>query len=449
MADHKPIENKRVLVLSTGDVNGAYEAAYRIAKFLYEAGYQTTMLVKKKTRPDKFIIEVKPFHLFGKKKIATGFLNFLSKRVQNTILGLFKIQTDPKYIFYAEEKSMYDSGKLILSQLDFKPDLVLACLTNDYVNTQTLVELKKFSNAEIVMVTMDMVPFTGGCHYAWDCKGYETGCSNCPAIIDEKYKNLAHENLMIKRKNIVKANLKILTGAGWALNQAKESFLFKEQKEILNINSCIDTNLFNNKNRSYAKNIFDLPQNSKVIFVGSQHINDERKGVLFAIEALRVLWNNLDIYLRDKVYIVVVGNLNDSSLTDQILFKKKYIEYIKDYRLLTLLYQASTIFLCSSIEDAGPMMVSEALACGTPVVGFEMGVTSNMVINGYNGFKAELRNSLQLAEGIKKILLLTDDEFKTYSDNAVLQVESYSSQHVVISAIEKLLNHIPDLKKNL
>ena len=81
----------------------------------------------------------------------------------------------------------------------------------------------------------------------------------------------------------------------------------------------------------------------------------------------------------------------------------------------------------SSIEDAGPMMVSEALACGTPVVGFDMGVVNNMVISGYNGYKAKLKDSEDLANGIMKIFQLSSENYKTYSSNAVKQVEMYST----------------------
>ena len=48
--------NKKILLLSSGDVNGAYEAIYRLGKHFVSQGYQVKMLVKKKTKPDSFII---------------------------------------------------------------------------------------------------------------------------------------------------------------------------------------------------------------------------------------------------------------------------------------------------------------------------------------------------------------------------------------------------------
>ena len=72
-----------------------------------------------------------------------------------------------------------------------------------------------------------------------------------------------------------------------------------------------------------------------------------------------------------------------------------------------------------------------------PVVGFDMGVVNNMVINGYNGYKAELKNSNDLALGIKIILELSKQEYQRYSDNSVKQVEEFSS----FNALKKIKFH--------
>lgn len=432
---------KKILVLSESDVHGASEAAYRISKFAVDAGFEVAMIVNKKTRKDNFIHNFKPEILKGVKRILAMPKKILYKLKILPPQNSFKVKTNPKYMFYPEEKMKYSSGKNMLSHINFVPDLILSGITYQLANTQTLVELKQLTNAKMVSITMDMIPLTGGCHYAWDCKSYETDCKNCPAIVENKYKNYAHEDLMLKKENSEKAGLETIAASGWTLKQSQNSLLFKNQKQIFNINSMIDTNLFNNKNRAWAKNIFGLPADVKTIFIIGG-LTDVRKGMLYAIEALNLVFNNLPVSKREKIYVLTVKKETniEQETADKILFKTHYIDYIKDYRLLSLAYQASHVFLSASIEDSGPMMVSEALACGTPVVAFEMGVASNMVVNGFNGFKAELKNSTQLAVGLEKILLLSDEEFKSYSDNAVSQVVKYSSQSTVIEVLNELLN---------
>jgi glycosyltransferase involved in cell wall biosynthesis len=422
---------KNVLILSASDTHGAYEGAYRIAKFLYEAEYPTALVVRDKTKMDPFIIHVP----IPGKQIVQRVINRLLPVKNN------KPPTDEKYLFLNEDESKeYISAEAILSKLPFKPDLVLAGMMDGYGNTNLLVALKEKTNAKVYMITMDMAPLTGGCHYSWGCKGYENNCNNCPAILDDARKDWAYKNLRIKLSNVIRSDIRIISASGWTYRQARQSALFKNQRKIYNTNSFIDNRLFNNKNRNCAKNIFDIPGDVKLIFTGSYNMHDKRKGISYFIESLKCLWNILDDNLKNNTYILIAGMQPENHILSQIPFKKHVIDFIKDYRLLALAYQASDVFVCASIEDSGPMMVSEALACGTPVVGFEMGVVSNMVKNGYNGYKAELKNSNDLAAGLYKILSLTEEEFNTYSYNAIKQVEECSSQATLLNIVDKIIN---------
>jgi glycosyltransferase involved in cell wall biosynthesis len=281
--------------------------------------------------------------------------------------------------------------------------------------------------------------FTGGCHYAWDCNGYINGCNvDCPAIVSRKFKNLAQKNFAKKILNAHQGDFKIISGSGWTLKQAKKSLIYKNQIEFPNINSLIDTRVMNSKSRSYAKDIFELNNDKFYILCGSQNSNDPRKGFDFLHESFLFLYNILTEQDRKKVNIIVVSQTINKKF-DSIPFEKKQIKFIEDYRLLSLLYQAVDVFVNSSIEDSGPMMVSEAMACGTPVVGFDMGVVNNLVVTGYNGYKAKLKNSEDLAVGMKKILSLDKDEYKIFSNNSVETVHKYSSFQSCKEVINKIL----------
>lgn len=424
---------KKILLLSTWDDQGSGTALYRMSKVLLKAGYEAALVVRDKSQADSFVIQVPALQKFSPQRILYS-LRYRNNR-RNT-----KIHPDYDFLNINEDEKLISSERII-DVLPFTPDLILAGLTSNFVNTETLVELKEKTKADIYMWTVDMSPLTGGCHFAWDCKGYQTDCNNCPAIISETKKDRARKNLQIKLKNVRKADIQILAGSGWTLSQAQSSALFKPQKHIYNTNSFIDTSLFNAKHRNYAKRIFGLPEDSKVIFAGSTFTHVKRKGMLYFIDALSQLWNLLEEKDKSSTFILIAGNHTvKNDLVEQIPFQKQLISYIKDNRLLSLAYQASDIFVCPSIEDSGPMMVSEALACGTPVVGFEMGVTSNMVRNGYNGYKARLKDSADLAAGMFEVLTLAPEKYAEYSRNAINQVEEFSSYKLFLSIIDKILN---------
>ena len=170
-------------------------------------------------------------------------------------------------------------------------------------------------------------------------------------------------------------------------------------------------------------------------------LNDERKGVVWVLKALADLYKNVNENLKKQISVILVGRDSESvkDLKDQIYFNHHFVNYITDYRLLSLLYQSVDVFICGSIEDTGPMMVSEALACGTPVVGFNTGILYNMVDNGKNGFKVPIKNWVEMSNSIKKILESTPEEFEKMSEYAYEKVVRSSSKEIVLDVINELL----------
>lgn len=429
-------ENK-ILLLSTGDINGAYEYVFRLSQLLNQKGHHVVMLVKNKTKPDSFIVSYQDEAQFNRKTI----LERLLLKIFNRFIKLNKPQPtfDENYDFISlDETSINVSAKQILKLIGFTPNYIFAGMTDRFMNSTDLLNLQQCTNAQVYNITVDMNHFTGGCHFAWDCKGYVDGCNQCPAITSSHGSDIAKINFETKLTNATTGKFQILTGSGWTLKQAKESKIYKDQRNFININSLIDIKLFNNKSRRFAKEIFNLKEDVFYILMGCQNANSKRKGFEYLLESLKILFEKLNVEQRQRIKVLIVSRKFTESFVE-IPFEKQHIDYINDYRLLSLLYQASDVFVNSSIEDSGPMMVSEALACGTPVVGFDMGVVNNMVINDYNGYKAVLKDSNDLAKGIYKVFNLNTEEYKEYSENAVAQVENYSSLKYASKIFSELL----------
>ncbi len=430
------IKNK-ILLLSSGDNGGAYEALYRLGKHFVLQGYQVKMLVKTKTKSDGFIIAysdvTKPYK---RKSIFQRFIIKIKKEFFEK-KEVTKVKYDANYDFIStDETSVNVSATSILNLIGFTPNMIYSGMTDGFMNSTDLLHLQQLTKAQVYNIAVDMNHFTGGCHYAWDCKGYVEGCSSkCPAILNDEDRNIPKINFETKLKNAKQGNFKVVGMSQWTINQAKESMIYREQGEYLNVNSLIDTAVLNSKCKNFAKQVFNLEEDKFYILMGCHYVNAKRKGFEYLVKALEILYNKLDNNERDRIRVIIVSKENTSGF-ENILFEKQFVQFINDYRLLSLLYQATDVFVNSSIEDAGPMMVSEALACGTPVVGFDMGVVNNMVISGYNGYKAKLKDSEDLANGIKTIFELSPEAYKLYSENAVKQVERYSS----LNAVDKILN---------
>lgn len=430
---------KKILILSTGDVNGAYEAMYKVAHIIKNMGHEVVMCVKHKTKNEDFIKKYRHQHFSSNQGLLTRVISKIKNKI-NPVQPPKALSTDRKYSFFSkDELSENIHVESMLNIVGFTPDFIFTGMTIDFLNSTDLLNIYNATKAKIYNVTVDMNHFTGGCHFSWGCDGYINGCDeNCPAITKEDERVTAKNNFERKYENAKKANFQIIAGSGLTLKQAQESKIYKDQKTIYNVNSLIDTKLLNNKNKSIAKKIFSLADDHFYILTGAQNMEDPRKGFSYLLEALEILDKELPVEQKERIVLLVVSNSVNEEF-NRVTFKKQKIDYIKDYRLLSLLYQAADIFINSSIEDSGPMMVSEALACGTPVVGFDTGVLTNMVINDYNGYKAPLKDSEKLAEGIKNIFELNKDSYKTFSKNAVKQVEEFSSYEYAEEIFKKIL----------
>ena len=426
---------KKILLLSSGDTFGAYEYVYRMAKALSHK-YDVALVVKDKRKVDNWVFRL----------VVTPYRKPFLKRVLSFVKRKFEIKTeifepDPKYVFLPneDERISFIEAESILKVIPFVPDIVISGMTDGFLNTSTLFDLYTLSGAKVYQVMVDMSLLTGGCHVSWDCEGFKADCTDCPAIANIKFVDFAAKNFAIKHSNIQNGNYKLMVIPGWTLNQANLSALYKN-RIILNSCNIVDINIFTNTNRNIAKQLFGISECQKVIFAGSNNSKDIRKGRAYLVDALSIMWNKLEPVQKEKICVMLAGNHNtQDELTLKIKFDLKLIDFISDDRLLSLAYQASDVYVCSSLEDGGPMMVAEALACGTPVVGFETGslYDSSLVLNGIHGYRVKMKDTNELSLTLLNVIQLNEVDFKTMSLNARNQAVQYSSEKAFLNSVEK------------
>ncbi|MBL8190117.1 MAG: glycosyltransferase [Acidobacteria bacterium] len=148
-----------------------------------------------------------------------------------------------------------------------------------------------------------------------------------------------------------------------------------------------------------------LPQDKKIIFFGATYLEDRRKGMPLLLEALAEVRARMDsaTISPDQIFLLVAG-LNGHELLPRIPFAGKYLGQLNDDLTLALAYQSADVFVCPSVEDAGPMMIPEAMLCGTPVVAFHAGGAPDLITTGKTGYLARLADSADLASGILSLL---------------------------------------------
>lgn len=384
-----------ILHLSTYDYGGAGKAAYRLHENFISAGYNSKMAVRFKNTKDPNVIKLnsssninKITHIF--KKIAV------------------KLFTEQRYYFQLNGGlTCSDIYKFYLN-INFKPDIIIAHWISNYLSIENLHQISNISNAPIIWYLMDMAPLTGGCHYAWECDNYCRQCGNCPALHSNNAIDISYKNWFNKSIFINKMNISIVSASSWAYQQSQNSALFKNANKR-NILIGIDSEIFKPINREVARKKLKLPLNSKIIYFGAQSLKIKRKGLLYLINALTILFEENNEHKRD-ILIVSSGEKFDHNKLLTKTFKHMHLGFLNNDKILATAYQSADLFVCPSIEDSGPMMINEAIMCGTPVVSFEMGSALDFVHNGKTGYRAILKDSNDLSKGIRFILNLNDSD---------------------------------------
>jgi glycosyltransferase involved in cell wall biosynthesis len=139
-------------------------------------------------------------------------------------------------------------------------------------------------------------------------------------------------------------------------------------------------------------------------------LTEERKGIKYLLESLKIFYSKLSDVQRKEVLLVVAGS-HAEQLQERACFDTLCIGYVS-YDLLPLYYSMANIFLSPSIDDAGLSMVNQSLSCGTPVVSFNIGTALDMILNENTGYCANRCDSDDFAQGIMCIYNSTEDQYE-------------------------------------
>ena len=112
-----------------------------------------------------------------------------------------------------------------------------------------------------------------------------------------------------------------------------------------------------------------------------------------------------------RVMLLAIGNDGDI-IKDKLKIDYQWLGYIP-ISSLPEFYSMSNVFVCSSVNDAGPSMLAQSLACGTPLVSFEMGAALDVLVGQNNGISVKLRDAQGLADGILEILRMPKEDYLT------------------------------------
>ena len=330
-----------------------------------------------------------------KKYLASSYFRKLRKFIQSFFSKLMFLSEYLPYSAFVLNSPFVIRG--LKNEIGlYSPDVVVLHWLGDEISSNKVIKIISSSECNRVFFHLsDFQYLTGGCHFLNGCDGYKMSCTHCKMSKNKLAKYLVSVN---KKNN--NDYLRLSNSLCVAFNK-------------LMIDSCDDIG---------ARCIYYTPPISQVVFspvfdrvnqnggckvlVAAYDKEDTRKGlnntVDFVLENKKTLINN-------NVQLIVFEPVFDT-LRD--IYPNVVSEQIrKSDEELAGIYQYADVMITTPYEDAGPMMVYEALLCGVFIVSTRVGAADELELQE-NGIGLYLDNpnyqkilAEQLSRSIDKMFI--------------------------------------------
>lgn len=396
-------ENPQILVLSSVDPHrGPAVVAEDQYKRLKKAGYNVDFMTL-------YPVEGHPEYLYvykTKKEKKWTFTNILRKITDNNrFIKKYRYRDPQAGFFYRRETNVQVSTNDIVQTVKKNYDVVVVYFWQEMLTFKSILAIYNHLHCLFVFKCVDYSPMAGGCHFTGNCKNFETGCGYCPGIGSKKLNDFTRFNVEY-RKRVYEKIKPVVCCNGYMQTFFERSYLLRDYDRLIRTYAILNLKHFCEKNRVESRKQFRIPQSGRfVVLFGAQNLHDERKGVTYLQKSLNILYDKLNNEERDKILLVLAGKSIDE-IKDKLCFEYRHLGFVKA-DMLPMMYSAADVFLSPSVNDAGPSMVNQSLACGTPVVSFEMGTAIDYIKGKNTGYCAKLRDAEDYARGIEKLFRLS------------------------------------------
>lgn len=375
---------KVVHISHTDGGAGAGRAAYRIHSSLRELGVDSRMLVSQKRTADPSVQAMASSGL-GHWQVRVA--EYLEARAGRTLARDASVFLTP---------ARYGYFRPARAAVVRKADVVAAYWINGaYIAPESLAAINK----PLVWRLSDVWPFTGGCHYPWTCERFESQCGECPQLRQPGPQD-ATNRLWLRKQHAWRAlDLTVVAPSNWMAGLARRSSLFADRRVEV-IPTGVDLSVFRPQDSIALRKQLDIPQDRLVIAFGAlDPAGDTRKGYAELSSALERIAASP---LAARVMALIFGR--QQLPNERLPIPARFLGRLDQDQALSDIYSAADLVVVPSLEDNLPNVALEAIACGAPVCGFDVGGMPDIVRNGWNGFLAPLRDSRALADGMIAIL---------------------------------------------
>ena len=243
----------------------------------------------------------------------------------------------------------------------------------------------------------DMGAITGGCHYDGGCGRFHNVCGACPVLgssVDDDLSRHVWQRRHAALAHVPSDGLTVVGPSRWIAAQSRRSSLFSRFPTTV-IPNGLDAESFAPRDQRFARDLLGVPAEARVVLFVAESTENKRKGFAELLDAIDRL---ADV---PGLLLLSVGG-QAPRLPDGVA--NRHLGRVTADRLLSAAYAAADVFVIPSLQESFGQTVTEAMACGTPVVGFDAGGIPDMVRPGVTGQLAPVGDTAALAAAVRTVL---------------------------------------------
>lgn len=233
-----------------------------------------------------------------------------------------------------------------------------------YLNENVFFDYVNKLNIHLVYIMIDEYPYLGKCTNAPSCTTYKLGYGKCSNI--KKYPpSLCFDTcryiLKRKKNNYNKVPTALFVGPQFVIDSSKESFVGKNLK-MVSLDEAIDTQLYQPRETTSLKKDLGIKENQRII-VCVANTRAASKGGKYFTELAKQFAED------DRFVFIHIGYKESPYGLPSNYIPISFIEKDED---VAKYYSMADLFVFPSVFDTMSNTCLEALACGTPLLTFDI-----------------------------------------------------------------------------
>ncbi|MBS3914681.1 MAG: glycosyltransferase [Bacteroidetes bacterium] len=275
----------------------------------------------------------------------------------------------------------------------------------------------------VIWTTHDMWLYTGGCYHNRGCNHFTVNCGNCPYLKKPEGQDLSYRVFNAKKKLLSSPNLHLVAPSNWLADIAMQSGVALKKSPIV-IPNGIDTQLFRPEDKIKSREKLGIPVDKKVLLFIAGNLSNPYKGFQEFTEMFAELRKT-----SSDFHAVVVGNRNPGFELNNPSYQ--WFVGVGNPEILRQFYNATDLYVTTSLEENLPTTVVESISCGTPVAGFEVGGIRDILPHLLGNYLAPKGDKIALASLISDFFQLSEMDLAELSNFARKQAETVFDIRVV------------------